>query len=88
GGTILFSSYSEKIWEDRLHWFELQSEAGLLGKIDTEQTGNGRIVCDDGFTATTVDEEDFLKLTAGIKGIEISFEEVDESSIFLVLKRQ
>ena len=30
GGTILFSSYSERIWKDRLHWFDLQAEAGLV----------------------------------------------------------
>jgi len=33
-GTLFFSSYSDKIWDERLNWFKLQSEAGLLGEID------------------------------------------------------
>jgi 2-polyprenyl-6-hydroxyphenyl methylase/3-demethylubiquinone-9 3-methyltransferase len=57
GGTVLFSSYSEKFWKPRLEWFQLQSEAGLLGEIDYEKTKDGVIVCKDGFTATTVSPE-------------------------------
>ncbi|MCK4432590.1 MAG: class I SAM-dependent methyltransferase, partial [Methanomicrobia archaeon] len=62
-GTVLFSSYSDKFWEDRLNWFQLQSEAGLLGEIDHEKTRDGMIVCKDGFTATTVRSHQFLALT-------------------------
>ncbi len=87
GGTVLFSSYSEKFWEDRLNWFQLQSEAGLLGKIDYEKTRNGNIVCEDGFTATTIDEVKFRELVSGIQDIGITFTEVDESSIFLEIIR-
>ncbi|NJD22911.1 MAG: class I SAM-dependent methyltransferase, partial [Melioribacter sp.] len=37
-GIVLFSSYSEKFWNNRLEWFQLQSNAGLLGEIDFEKT--------------------------------------------------
>ncbi|MBN2134694.1 MAG: class I SAM-dependent methyltransferase [Acidobacteria bacterium] len=86
GGFCLFSSYSEKIWEERLRWFELQSEAGLLGEIDYEKTGNGEIVCKDGFTATTVSEEDFFDLTEGISGF-ITIRDVDDSSTFCEIRK-
>ncbi|MBC8314677.1 MAG: class I SAM-dependent methyltransferase [Bacteroidales bacterium] len=87
GGTILFTSYSKKIWEERLKWFQLQSEAGLLGPIDDEKTGNGNIVCTDGFTASTVDEEMFRELINRIPEIHTSITEVDNSSIFCAIKR-
>jgi 2-polyprenyl-6-hydroxyphenyl methylase/3-demethylubiquinone-9 3-methyltransferase len=81
GGRILFSSYSEKFWNDRLEWFRLQSEAGLLGEIDYEKTANGIIVCKDGFTASTVDRHRFLTFTSGLD-VETNIVEVDESSLF------
>lgn len=84
GGTILFSSYSHKFWKDRLEWFYRQADAGLLGEIDEKKTGNGIIVCKDGFTATTVDSETFQKLTAGF-GVETRIVEVDESSLFCTI---
>ncbi|MCP4220802.1 MAG: class I SAM-dependent methyltransferase [bacterium] len=34
GGIILFSTYAEKFWDQRLLWFRAQSAAGLLGPID------------------------------------------------------
>jgi len=82
GGAVFFSSYSDKIWNDRLEWFKMQSNAGLLGEIDYSKTGNGIIVCKDGFTATTMDAEHFNKLTFNIEDITVITEEVDESSIF------
>jgi len=63
GGRVLFSSYSDQFWEERLEWFKAQSKAGLLGEIDYERTQKGTIVCKDGFTATTVRPLDFLTLT-------------------------
>ena len=81
GGTILFSSYSDKFWKDRLEWFELQSKAGLLGVIDNEKTRDGVIVCKDGFRATTVSPDQFLSLTTGFN-VNVQVVEVDESSIF------
>jgi 2-polyprenyl-6-hydroxyphenyl methylase/3-demethylubiquinone-9 3-methyltransferase len=87
GGLVLFSTYSKKFWNHRLEWFQLQSEAGLLGEIDYEKTGNGNIVCKDGFTATTVSAEQFKQLTSRIRNIAVTIEEVDESSLFCVIKR-
>ena len=81
GGLALFSSYSEKFWENRLKWFRLQSEAGLLGEIDLEKSRDGRIVCKDGFTATTVGPDDFLSLTRDLHA-QAHLVEVDESSLF------
>lgn len=81
GGTVLFSSYSDKFWEDRLEWFRLQSKAGLLGEIDLEKSRDGQIVCQDGFTATTVRPDDFLSLTADLP-VDAHIVEVDESSLF------
>jgi 2-polyprenyl-6-hydroxyphenyl methylase/3-demethylubiquinone-9 3-methyltransferase len=82
GGLILFSTYSEKFWNHRLEWFQLQSDAKLLGEIDYEKTKNGNIVCKDGFTATTIPPEQFLALTANLNNIKATIEEVDESSLF------
>jgi ubiquinone/menaquinone biosynthesis C-methylase UbiE len=83
GGVILFSSYSEKIWNERLEWFKLQANEGLIGEIDYKKTGNGVIVCKDGFTAGTVGSKEFKILVSGINNIWTSVTEVDESSIFL-----
>jgi len=81
GGRVLFSSYSEKFWEDRLEWFRLQSEAGLIGALDRVRTRDGVIVCTDGFTASTVNKHQFLALTAGLDA-KVTIVEVDESSLF------
>jgi SAM-dependent methyltransferase len=81
GGLVLFSSYSDKFWEHRLDWFERQAAAGLLGEIDRRKTGNGMIVCRDGFTATTVDRAEFEALT-GVLGLRSTITEVDSSSVF------
>jgi ubiquinone/menaquinone biosynthesis C-methylase UbiE len=81
GGLILFSSYSERFWDERLHWFELQAQHGLLGEIDREKSGNGIIVCKDGFTATTFDEAGFRLLTHGLNA-DVHLLEVDLSSLF------
>lgn len=81
GGIVLFSSYSGTFWKDRLEWFRLQAEADLLGEIDDEKTKDGVIVCKDGFTATTVNEEQFESLTRDLN-VETHIVEVDESSLF------
>ncbi len=85
GGTALFSSYTERFWEHRLEWFRLQSEAGLLGEIDPERSRDGRIVCRDGFSATTVSPEKFRELTTGLPALVEVFE-VDGSSLFCELR--
>jgi ubiquinone/menaquinone biosynthesis C-methylase UbiE len=85
GGKILISSYSEKIWESRLDWFIRQSEEGLLGEIDLKKSKNGTIIGRDGFSATTYAPKDFLRLSSELNLIS-TIEEVDESSIFLVIQ--
>ncbi|MGD8506126.1 MAG: class I SAM-dependent methyltransferase [Candidatus Bathyarchaeota archaeon] len=80
-GTILFSSYSPKIWEARLEWFRRQSQFGLVGEIDEEKSCDGSIVCKDGFRATTVSGEQFMELFDRF-GLKASVIEVDESSVF------
>jgi len=81
GGVILFSSYSEKFWEYRLEWFQLQADYGMIGEIDYERTVNGTIVCKDGFLATTIGPKEFEVLTGDI-GVQTEIMEVDGSSIF------
>jgi len=81
GGTVLFSSYSNRFWSHRLAWFELQATEGLVGEIDYEKTGAGRIVCKDGFTAVTVGPAEFRRLTASLPA-ETAIYEIDDSSIF------
>lgn len=67
GGKVLFSSYADEFWEDRLEWFRIQASHGLVGEIDESATGNGVIVCKDGFTATTVRPDEFLQLCQGLE---------------------
>jgi SAM-dependent methyltransferase len=81
GGVLFLSSYSEKFWEARLEWFRIQSEYRLIGKIDWDKTGDGEIVCADGFRATTFTSERFEQL-AGRCGRPYTIIEVDGSSIF------
>ncbi|NIO37385.1 methyltransferase domain-containing protein [Candidatus Bathyarchaeota archaeon] len=80
-GTILFSTYSPKIWQDRLEWFRKQAELDLIGEIDEEKTRDGTIVCKDGFRATTISAAQFVELFNEF-GLKTSIVEVDESSIF------
>lgn len=87
-GIILLSSYSPRIWDARMEWFRRQSRFGLIGKIDEEKTCDGTIVCKDGFRATTVSGDEFVKLF-GEFGLKASVIEVDESSVFCkVIKRK
>ena len=85
GGTCLFSSYSDDFWEHRLEWFHLQASVGLIGEIDMGKTGNGCIVCKDGFQATTLRRKDFSELVSRI-GFTATIAEVDESSIFCEIR--
>ncbi|MFX1579563.1 MAG: class I SAM-dependent methyltransferase [Promethearchaeota archaeon] len=81
GGTCLFSSYSQWFWNHRLDWFKLQADRGLVGEIDWDKTGNGIIVCRDGFKATTFSEDDFREITSSL-GFKAEVVEVDHSSVF------
>jgi 2-polyprenyl-6-hydroxyphenyl methylase/3-demethylubiquinone-9 3-methyltransferase len=69
GGLVLFSSYTENFWPHRLRWFEMQAAEGLVGEIDYDATGDGTIVCKDGFRATTFSPDAFRKLASSV-GIE------------------
>jgi len=80
-GKLLLSSYSDKFWEDRLRWFQIQSENGLVGEIDYTSTRDGIIICKDGFKATTFNKNQFEQLLSEI-GKEYKLVEIDESSIF------
>ncbi|MBD3408108.1 MAG: methyltransferase domain-containing protein [Candidatus Lokiarchaeota archaeon] len=88
GGLSIFSSYSPKFWNGRMEWFRLQSDEGLLGEIDWALTKDGEIVCKDGFRATTFTQEDFLKLTTSLEqdNLEVAISEIDESSIFCIIR--
>ncbi len=85
GGRVLFSSYSESFWEDRLEWFRIQADHGLIGEIDYDRTGDGIIVCKDGFEATTVGPNGFEALTSSF-AIDPEITEVDGSSIFCEIR--
>jgi len=86
GGKVIFSTYSDKIWEARVEWFEQQSQAGLLGEIDYKRTINGRIVCKDGFSSGRLTEGDFKLLTERVAG-KVTLTEVDDSSLFCVIQK-
>jgi len=85
GGTVLFSSYSEHFWDERLEWFRLQAQQRLIGEIDYDATGNGVIVCKDGFRASTISPDDFISLTADFD-VDLTVTEVDGSSIFYEIR--
>ncbi|MDD3705264.1 MAG: methyltransferase domain-containing protein [Clostridiaceae bacterium] len=86
GGRAYFSTYSSKFWEHRLAWFHEQADKGLLGEIDMQKTHDGVIVCKDGFVAITFSEDELRKLAID-SGYNYSLEEVDESSLFLILDK-
>lgn len=81
GGRLYFSSYSEIFWDDRLRWFEAQAANGLLGEIDYTRTGNGEIVCKDGFRTGIISPEEFRSLCANLN-LDAEIIEVDGSSVF------
>jgi 2-polyprenyl-6-hydroxyphenyl methylase/3-demethylubiquinone-9 3-methyltransferase len=85
GGMVLFSTYSARFWDDRLEWFQLQSQHGLIGEIDWPATGDGVIVCRDGFTATTIAPSEFTSLAAPFE-VDVTLEEVDGSSLFCEIR--
>ncbi len=87
GGIALFSTYAAAFWPDRLDWFRRQAAEGLLGAIDEERTKDGRIVCRDGFVATTFAEGDFRRAAAGLPA-DLRFDEVDGSSLFCELRKR
>lgn len=84
GGTAYFSSYSTKFWDFRLKWFEEQASKGIIGEIDYTKTKNGVIICMGGFKATLHSPDDFEKIGKEL-GYPYQVQEVDESSVFLIV---
>ncbi|SHK65137.1 class I SAM-dependent methyltransferase [Paramaledivibacter caminithermalis] len=87
GGKVYFSTYSEKFWEYRVMWFKEQAKKGLLGELDLDKTKDGIIICKDGFKAITHTLED-LKKIGDLSGYEYHIQEVDESSVFLIIYKK
>jgi 2-polyprenyl-6-hydroxyphenyl methylase/3-demethylubiquinone-9 3-methyltransferase len=85
GGLALFSSYSMKFWKDRLEWFRIQSEHGLVGEIDWDATREGEIVCKDGFHGTTYTADRFAAIVSEL-GLRGPINEVDESSLLCEIR--
>lgn len=86
-GKLIFSTYSEKFWDTRLKWFQEQADKGLLGEIDIQNTKDGVIVCKDGFKAKTFSHSDLTDIGKSL-GYPFKIEEIDESSIFLVIDKK
>lgn len=87
GGTVIFSSYSEKFWPHRLSWFKAQAKAGLIGELDEEKCINGNIVCRDGFSVSTITQKKFQELTRWIRKIKVTVKEVDDSCVLFIVKK-
>ena len=85
-GLVVFSTYTDSFWDERLKWFEQQARDGYIGPIDYERTANGKIVCTDGFSATTVSIRGFRDLGRGA-GVEVELYEVDASSLFCLIQK-
>jgi 2-polyprenyl-6-hydroxyphenyl methylase/3-demethylubiquinone-9 3-methyltransferase len=81
GGFVLFSSYTTRLWNDRLQWFRLQAAHGLIGEIDDEATGDGVIACRDGFRASTVSSVGFASLVVSA-GLSCKILEAPGGSLF------
>ncbi|MBC8450665.1 class I SAM-dependent methyltransferase [bacterium] len=84
GGRAVFSTYAATFWSERLRWFELQAESGLLGDIDRGATGEGTIVCVDGFRSGAVSPTELREICRSV-GIDPFLTEVDGSSLFCEL---
>ena len=80
---MVFSTYAEEFWDQRLAWFEVQSSAGLIGELDREATTSGTIVCRDGLRLGMVLPKE-LRAIGSELGLEPEIHEVDGSSVFAV----
>ena len=61
-GTFVCCTYADAFWPSRLAWFRRQADAGLLGEIDEESSGNGVIACKDGFESTAMNRQQFEEI--------------------------
>jgi 2-polyprenyl-6-hydroxyphenyl methylase/3-demethylubiquinone-9 3-methyltransferase len=80
-GLAIFSTYADSFWPHRLQWFEAQAAEGLVGEIDHDASGDGVIVCKDGFEAGRLTAEAMRSLCKRL-GVRCEVEEVDRSSLF------
>ncbi len=80
-GFVLFSTYSDRFWTERLEWFESQAAEGLIGALDRAASGDGVIVCEDGFRAGRLTPDALRSLCSRV-GVEAEITEVDGSSVF------
>ena len=81
GGRLILSTYSDAFWADRLSWFESQSSERLVGPVDHGATGDGVIVCSDGFRSGTATRSELEELCSEL-GVTATITEVDGSSLF------
>ena len=90
GGRLLFSTYADRFWPERLAWFEAQAAAGLLGAIDRAASRDGVIVCRDGFRAARATPEEILEeyadlATEDIQACLLFAAKAMESTLFMPL---
>jgi ubiquinone/menaquinone biosynthesis C-methylase UbiE len=81
-GRVILTSYAPQFWPHRLEWFQTQADNGLLGEIDDKATGDGVIVCTDGFKTTTFSLGDLKKL-ASLCNVKADLYTIDDSSVVL-----
>jgi len=86
GGVLLISTYSDSFWADRLAWFELQADEGLIGAIDRDASRDGTIACVDGFRAGRATPAQ-LHGFAALLGVQTAVVEVDDSSLWCELRK-
>ena len=86
GGLIFLSTYAEKFWQHRIKWFEIQSAHDLIGEIDYDKTGEGVIMCKDGFRAETISIDEFAELSYSLK-LSSEIIEIDDSSLFCIIRK-
>ncbi len=84
GGRLMFASYAPEFWDERLSWFRLQAEHGLIGPLDESASRDGVIVCRDGFRASTLDGRAFQDLAAPL-GLEASLRTINGASLICEL---
>lgn len=85
GGCLLCCTYADLFWPARLAWFRRQSDAGLLGPIDEDSTGNRAIVCRDGFVSRSMTHQQFEEL-AEAANASVSIEETPTGSLIAALQ--
>jgi 2-polyprenyl-6-hydroxyphenyl methylase/3-demethylubiquinone-9 3-methyltransferase len=81
GGVVLFSTYSDRFWPERLAWFEAQAAEGMMGAVDRTSSCDGTIVCEDGFRAGRLTPGELRSLCTRV-GATPEITEVDGSSVF------